>query len=72
MEDLGILLMEERERREEVEQVRTKEQQQQQQEGRSKDFGEEGGARKEKAAAEWGREWNGKVKGEVGNEDYLI
>ena len=61
MEDLGILLMKERERREEVEQVRTKEQQQEEEEGRSKDFGEEGGARKEKAAVGFkngeGMEW---------------
>ena len=39
--------------------------------------GEEGGASTEMRlgkwrVAEWGREWNGKVEGEVGNEVYLI
>ena len=50
-------------------------QQQQQEEGRSNNFSEEGGAKKEKndsRVAERGREWNEKVKGEVGNEVYLI
>ena len=73
MEDLGILLMEERERGEEVEwdlgiwggrkreEKKQQQQQQQEEEGRSKDFGEEGGARKEKAAVGFkngeGMEW---------------